>query len=243
MARRVEDLDLLYAALTNRPDVTRPGSVKGWRVAWYVDDNVAPVTEETCQAVQEAAKALSDAGLIVQEQRPPGVDRGYELWLKLFSRASVVQLRDAYQGRESEGGSFVRWRLATADDQPVPTLDEYIRGWMLRDRLREELIGWMEETRLIIAPVGAVPAVEHDVHKVTVKGQGLGVFKAFSYAQTFNVFDLPAATVPAGRSRDKLPIGIQIVGRPHGEADVLSAAAIVEEGLGGWQPPRFWSSR
>ena len=43
------------------------------------------------------------------------------------------------QGREREGGSFVSWRLATADDNPVATLDEYIADWMERDRLREEL--------------------------------------------------------------------------------------------------------
>jgi hypothetical protein len=47
---------------------------------------------------------LSDAGLIGEGAPPPHVERGNELWLKLFSRASVVQLRQAYAGREAEGG-------------------------------------------------------------------------------------------------------------------------------------------
>jgi Asp-tRNA(Asn)/Glu-tRNA(Gln) amidotransferase A subunit family amidase len=63
------------------------------------------------------------------------------------------------------------------------------------------------------------------------------VFRAFSYSQAFNVFDLPVVVVPAGRSREGLPIGVQIVGRRFAEGDVLLAAAIVEEALGGWQPP------
>jgi Asp-tRNA(Asn)/Glu-tRNA(Gln) amidotransferase A subunit family amidase len=174
---------------------------------------------------------LTNAGLIGEERLPPHVDRGNELWLKLFSRASVVQLRKWYAGRESEGGSFVSWRLATADDNPAPTLDEYIANWMERDRLREELVRWMEMTPLIIAPVGATPAYPHDTLKVTVRGGTMGTFRAFSYAQTFNVFDLPVVTIPAGRSNDGLPIGVQVIGRPFAEEMVLRAAEIIEKGL------------
>ncbi|HKO97912.1 MAG TPA: amidase family protein [Pyrinomonadaceae bacterium] len=65
--------------------------------------------------------------------------------------------------------------------------------------------------------------------------QSFGTFRAFSYCQAFNVFDLPVAVVPAGRSSDGLPIGVQIVGRPFAEQTVLAAASIVEEALGGWQ--------
>ena len=188
--------------------------------------------------MKNAAGALAGAGLMVRECRPPGIERGYELWLKLFSRASVIQLRDVYQDHETEGGGFVRWRLATADDTPTPSLDEYVRAWMERDRLREALVQWMERTPLIIAPVGATPAFEHDTLKITVGGQNIGVFRAFSYSQTFNVFDLPAAVIPAGRTAGGLPIGVQVIGRPFAEEEVLKAAAVVEEALGGWQLPQ-----
>ena len=93
----------------------------------------------------------------------------------------------------------------------------------------------MDTTPLIVCPVGATPAFAHDVHKVTIGGQSVNTFRAFSYSQTFNVFDLPAATVPAGRSAEGLPIGVQIVGRPNEEAMVLAAAAMVEEALGDCQ--------
>ena len=229
LARRIHDLRLMLSAISDDPVVTH--EVRGSRVAWYTDDGIAPVTEETARAVATAAKAFGDAGLTCEERRPPHVERGYEMWLKLFSRASVVQLRKAYAGRESEGGSFVSWRLSTADDNPPPTLDEYIAGWMERDRLREELLGLMQTTPLILAPVGATPAYAHDTLKVTVRGSTMGTFRAFSYAQTFNVFDLPVVTVPAGRSSDGLPIGVQIVGRPYAEDVVLAAAEIIEQAV------------
>lgn len=248
MARRVEDLQLLLNGL--RETRVSPGplttdsllngraAMRGCRVAWYTDDEVTPVTEETRVAVERAATALSDAGLVAEQRRPPGLERGYELWLNLFSRASVVQLRNVYTGREEEGGDFVRWRLATADNNPTPKLDEYISAWMERDRLRLALDQWMTEVPLLVAPVGATPALKHDTLKVTIGGTTLSTFRAFSYSQAFNVFDLPSVSVPAGVSAEGLPIGVQIVGRPFEEEAVLVAAAIVEEALGGWQLPR-----
>jgi Asp-tRNA(Asn)/Glu-tRNA(Gln) amidotransferase A subunit family amidase len=229
MARTVDDLRLMLQALSNSQfDQLAQPTLTGAGVAWYTDDGVAPVTEETARAVATAAQVLADRGLTVAERRPPHVHRGYEMWLKLFSRASVVQLRQVYAGREKEGGPFVSWRLATADDVPTPTLDEYIADWMERDRLREELLRWMETTPIIVAPVGATPAYPHDTLKVDVRGETFGTFRAFSYAQTFNVFDLPVVTVPAGRSNEGLPIGVQIVGRPFAEEMVLAVARMIE---------------
>lgn len=245
LARSVADLDLLFSVLVGAGEshsssaiqlAQRSALMRGWRVGWYADDGVVPVTAETRQAVVAAVGALSDAGMVTEECRPPGVERGLDLWLKLFSRASVVGLREVYKGREAEAGDFVRWRLATADDTRPGSLDEYICGWRERDRLRTELIQWLDTTPLIVCPVGATPAFAHDAHKVTVAGKTINTFRAFSYSQTFNVFDLPAATVPAARSAEGLPIGVQIVGRPGDEGAVLAAAGIVEEALGGWQP-------
>lgn len=249
MARSVNDLRLLFNVLTGNEmsaawstsfitgSTEARSFLQGGRVACYTDDGVAPVSEETRNAVESAAEALAGAGLVTEHRRPPGVERGHDLWLKLFSRASVVQLRNVYAGHEEKGGDFVRWRLATADDTPTPPLDDYISSWLERDRLRAALVDWMKETPLIIAPVGATPAYQHDTHKVTVGNCTMSTFRAFSYSQTFNVFDLPVVVVPAGRSPEGLPIGVQIVGRPFAEVVVLAAAAIIEATLGGWQQP------
>jgi Asp-tRNA(Asn)/Glu-tRNA(Gln) amidotransferase A subunit family amidase len=90
----------------------------------------------------------------------------------------------------------------------------------------------------LLAPVGATPAVKHDTLKLTIGGTTLSTFRAFSYSQAFNVFNLPSVSVPAGVSTEGLPIGVQIVGRPFAEEAVLVAAEIVENALGGWQPPK-----
>jgi Asp-tRNA(Asn)/Glu-tRNA(Gln) amidotransferase A subunit family amidase len=231
LARNAGDLRALFQALIGNGQPLHNPDLKGLRFAWYSGDGLTPVTEETEAAVRNVAAALTASGLVGAERLPPHVERGNELWLKLFSRASVVQLRKAYAGRENEGGSFVSWRLGTADETAPPVLDQYLANWMERDRLREELLRWMETTPIIVAPVGATPAYEHDTLKVTVRGSTFGTFRAFSYAQTFNVFDLPVVTVPVPQPPNGLPIGVQIVGRPFAEEMVLAAAEIVERAL------------
>jgi amidase len=42
----------------------------------------------------------------------------------------------------------------------------------------------------------------------------------------------PSIAVPAGFTADGRPVGVQIVGRPRGEAALLSAAAAFEEATG-----------
>jgi len=246
MARNTADLRLLFNVLAGiEPSrsassieglALHPAHIRGRRVAWFTDDGASPVTEETRSAVASTVSALADAEMQVEECHPPGVERGFDLWLKLFARASVVLLRELYSGREEEAGAFIRWRLKTADDSPPATLDQYIRDWRERDRLRATLLEWMATTPLIVCPVGAAEAFAHDAHKVTVAGKTVNTFRAFSYSQTFNVFDLPAVSIPAGRSAAGLPIGVQIVGRPGEEGTVLAAAKIVEQALGVWRP-------
>lgn len=231
MARSVSDLKLLFSAFSSSSATVQ--NFAHARVAFYTNDSVSPVTAETKAAVETVAKLLSEMGIATEEKLPPGVERGYELWLKIFSRGSVVILRSVYAGREKDGGNFVRWRLATADDAPPPTLDAYIQSWMDRDSLRRQLINWMETYQFIIAPVGATPALPHDTVKVSVGQTTVGVFRAFSYSQTYNTFDLPSVVIPVSKSAEGLPIGVQIIGRPFQEEALLDFAEQIEARLTG----------
>jgi amidase len=247
MARRVEDLSLIFNLIAGAREklvaaplesAARRPSLKGLRVAWYTDDQVSPVTESTRAAVKAAVGALEAAGLLASEHLPPGIERGPGLWMALFSRAILEPLRATYSGREMEAGELPRFLLKSFAARPSPSMDELLSAWTERDRLRGALLEWMAGVPLLVAPVGATHAFEHGARRLNVCGQSVSVFRAFSYAQTFNVYGLPSVCVPAARApEDGLPVGVQIVGRPFEEGLVLAAAAIVEEALGGWQAP------
>ena len=236
MARRVEDLSLLFNVLTGTRGPAAAADVRGWRVARFVDES-APVSAETHDAVGAALRALGEAGLVVVDERPPGLRRAIDLWPALFSRASATQLRETYGDDEEAAGPLVRAVLAAAERNREHDADEFARALAERDRLREALAGWMKTTPLVVAPVGAVPAFEHGARRVEVGGQQLSLFRAFGYSRAANVLGLPAAAVPAGRSREGLPLGVQVIGRPFDDEAVLAAASIIEAALGGWVPP------
>ncbi|CAN5157228.1 amidase [soil metagenome] len=248
LARRVDDLALLYQVLAQAETgellqsseaggESEVESLKNVRVAWYTNDGVSPVTEDTRQAVMAAAHALAEAGLRVEEACPPGVGRGPDLWGGLFTGAVGQMLREEYRGQEELAGPLVRVLLERASEMSTDALERYFDAWTERDRLRAVLDEWMLDRPLRVAPVGSVPAFPHGARKVLVGSVEISAFRAFSYSQTFNVFGLPVVAVPAGRSPEGLPISVQIIGRAHEEARVLAAARIVEAALGGWQSP------
>ncbi|MFL6256136.1 MAG: amidase [Pyrinomonadaceae bacterium] len=245
LARTVDDLRLFYEALSGvdegvLTDASHArGMLKGMRVAFYTDDGAAFVSAETRAVLENAARALTDAGLDVVEEVPPGVVEATGLWLSLFEYATQRLVRAAYEGREAEAGRAARVILERAERWGEPPLEKVLTSWEERDRVRGTLLRWMERTPLFIAPVGAVPAFRHEEFgRVEVEGRSVATFRAFAHAHAANVFDLPAACVPAGRNSAGLPIGVQVVGRPHEERRVLLAARVLEEALGGWQPPR-----
>ena len=251
LARTVADLALLFKVIAdpaagdvNRSLDLRNVNLHGLRAAWYTNDGVTPVERETAQAVEDAAGALRDSGLDVRQDTPPGALQGLGLWLELFARTASNQLREFYRGREQEAGPQVSVMLVRAREEEdlsmaekVSAAERLAKAVVERERLREQLRRWMKTTPLFIAPVGATSAFAHGTQRVEVDGESISVFRAFSYSQTFNVFGLPSVTVPAGNSREGLPIGIQIVGRPFEERAVLNAAEIIEQALGGWQRP------
>jgi amidase len=237
LARSVEDLELLFGVLAGDD---APGAdaerLRGARAAFFFDDGTVPATDETRAAVVRASEALRDAGLLVEEERPPSVESAHAAWLSLFSYPTARYLREFYGGREEEAGPVARALLKR--DVRGPDAEAFLAAWDERDRLRGELLRWMERTPLVVAPVGPVGAFRHEEsRKVEVSGEVFQTFRAFALAQAFNVYDLPAVCVPAGAARSGLPVGVQIAGRPFEERRVLAAARVIEKALGGWRPP------
>jgi Asp-tRNA(Asn)/Glu-tRNA(Gln) amidotransferase A subunit family amidase len=246
LARRVEDLGLMLSVLAG-VDPADPQSApvpvreyrqidaRKLRVMWYANDGFTPVTQATRETVERAAKALADRGLEVVERRPAGIEGAFELWYGFLGQAGVPAIVKMYEGREELMGPLMQALNAIIQPQ---TKEEFLGAWIGRDLLRASVVTEMMDYPVILAPVTAMPAFEHD-HKggFTIEGQEVDYLAAFSYTMTYNVLGLPGAVVPCGRSPEGLPIGVQIVGRPFEEETVLTVAAVLEEALGGYQRP------
>ena len=61
------------------------------------------------------------------------------------------------------------------------------------------------------------------------------------FTVTVNLAGLPGISVPAGLDPSGLPLGLQLIGKPWGEAELLSTAAVLEEAAGfSAKPDKWW---
>jgi Asp-tRNA(Asn)/Glu-tRNA(Gln) amidotransferase A subunit family amidase len=252
MARRVGDLYAMFKVMAgwdsydpmSAPVPVAPldaGSAAPIRIGYFEDDGRTMVTSETREAVRRAAGAAGDAGHHVEAFRPDGLDRARELWNVFFAELGLLLLGETLDGAE-RGLPILKAFLRGAAPPPPLTSLGLMHAWIDRDELRAKLLRQMETHRILICPVASLPAFVHGEREWTVDGTNVEYLDAMSYTQWFNVLGNPAAVVPVGRSPEGLPIGVQVVGRPFEEELVLSVAAAIERGCGGYAPPPVGTS-
>jgi Asp-tRNA(Asn)/Glu-tRNA(Gln) amidotransferase A subunit family amidase len=124
-------------------------------------------------------------------------------------------------GREAELSANIRDRLEANEPGTTAQLQQVAA---LRDLGRAKIVSFMERCPILIMPVASVPAYRPDPDRYDrpadfdVDGNLIPRLKALSCT---------AAVVPFGTSRDGLPVGVQIVGRPFADAEVLAVASIL----------------
>jgi aspartyl-tRNA(Asn)/glutamyl-tRNA(Gln) amidotransferase subunit A len=57
---------------------------------------------------------------------------------------------------------------------------------------------------------------------------------------TVNLAGLPGVAVPAGLDSQGLPLGLQLIGRPWEEGDLLNVAYVIERAAGFVSKPAKW---
>lgn len=254
MARTVADLKILFEAMQG-PDVgdtnAAPMPVR-WpsevdtrklRVGYFEDDGRTPVTAETRLAVRAATEALRNTGFQVEPFRPQGLEEARQLWWTYFVVAGGMLIKPMFKDRESDLSPILRQFLEWSAAEPVPTADDLLDAWIRRDTLRVQFFTQMEQYPILLCPVAAIPAFRHGERSWLIDGKTVPYFDAWSYTEFFNLLGNPAAVVPVGRSPEGLPIGVQIVGRPWEEEQVLSVAAALEKECGAWRVPPLARNR
>jgi amidase len=111
---------------------------------------------------------------------------------------------------------------------------------MERDIIREAVLRQMEQYAVWLLPVAPGPAFKHGEIGWTRENHAGTFVETFPYTQWFNLLGYPAAVVPVTRSKEGLPMGVQIAGRPWGEAMVLAVAAAIERAFGYQAPPMIF---
>jgi len=248
MARTVADLKALFEVMQGSDDgdpsaapvpVRWPNGddLKKLRIGYFEDDGRTPVTAKTRAAVRDAAAALKRAGFAVEPFRPEGLEQARQLWWQFFGIAGGMLLGPMTKGREAELSPILKQFSSWVAAEPSHTARTLLDTWIMRDVVRMHVFSQMRQYPILLCPVAAIPAFRHGERSWNIDGQTVQYLDAWSYTEWFNLLGTPAVAVPVGRSKEGLPIGVQIVARPWEEELVLAVAAELETQCGPWQAP------
>jgi len=211
--------------------------VTGMRVAWSPTLGYAKADPEVIAIAEKAAKTFSGLGCIVEQVDNVFDQDPVDLFTSEFYAGIGTRLRPILEKSTNLLDPAVAQILRGALEQSV---EDYYTNVFRRYELRETIRQFFEKYDLLLSPT--LPVVAFDVNKdlpPMLEGSDRNVVSWVYYTYPFNLTGQPAASVPGGYSKEKLPVGLQIVARTNKEVDIFRAAAAFEEAApwAGRQPP------
>jgi aspartyl-tRNA(Asn)/glutamyl-tRNA(Gln) amidotransferase subunit A len=95
----------------------------------------------------------------------------------------------------------------------------YLRAQKVRTLIRNDFLEAYKSVDVILTPTSPTPAFKRGA-----KADPLAMYLCDVYTIGVNLAGLPGISVPCGFSRGGLPIGMQLIGQPFREADLLAVA-------------------
>jgi amidase len=211
----------LKAALT--PAVPR-------RIGYSPDLGFLPVDPEVEAICAAAARRFAERGVAVELVGPD-----FSGARDIFQTLRAVRFVGSYGPLLAEHRARIKPEVIWNIEAGL-ALDGETIGRANRERV--ELYGrvtrFFEDYDLLLSPAVIVPPFDIDQrYVVEVAGRHFDNYVewlAMSFAVTLT--GCPALSLPCGFTRSGMPVGLQLVGRPRGEAALLGAAALLEEQFG-----------
>jgi len=223
--------------------------VGGMKAALPVQFMGSGVAKEVREAVLASAKALEGLGVKVSEVSIPSLDLALSAYYIISSAeassnlgrfdgvrygrraANCESLDEMYLRSRSEGfGAEVKRRIMLgAFALSAGYYDAYYKkALQVRTRVKSEFDAVLEKHDVILSPVAPTAA-----YKLGEKRDDpLEMYMGDVCTVPVNISGLPAISLPCAETSDGLPIGLQIIGKAFGEADILRAASAVEAWAG-----------
>jgi len=99
---------------------------------------------------------------------------------------------------------------------------DYVNARRTLERIRREILSIFQDVDLLVTPT--TPRPPYTITESLRRDEAESLPPLLSNTGPFNVYGLPAISIPCGFTGDGLPIGLQIAGPPFGEPAVLTLA-------------------
>jgi aspartyl-tRNA(Asn)/glutamyl-tRNA(Gln) amidotransferase subunit A len=101
----------------------------------------------------------------------------------------------------------------------------YLKAQKVRTLIRQDFLDVFEQVDLLLTPVAPTPAF-----KIGEKTDDpLQMYLSDIFTIPLNLAGLCGLSLPCGSSSEGLPIGLQLLGKPFAEAEILQAAWAFED--------------
>jgi amidase len=202
------------------------------KVAYFTDDGASTPTREIIAAVQNSAKAFADAGIKVEESRPPDAANAGKVYHDMSRGDGGAGTRAFLKSIGSDQISPLFEKALTHSVAPaMATTTDALAAFVRWDLYRNAMLRFMENYDAILSAVAPFPALLHGTSFDDENRRGFG------YAQAYNLTGWPTATVRVGTSPEGLPLGVQVAARPWREDVALALVQHLEKTFGGWKAP------
>ena len=142
--------------------------------------------------------------------------------------ADVTDVEELYSRSRAEGfGAEVKRRIILGTYVLSSGYYDayYLRAQKVRTLIRQDFLNAYKEVDALLTPTSPVPAF-----KLGEKSDPLAMYLCDIYTIGVNLAGLPAVSVPCGFTTGGLPIGLQLIGQPFRETELLAIARHYEQG-------------
>jgi amidase len=248
MARSVDDVSLLISVIAG-PDPRAPLAIeqdpnvfaelidssncrdtenflKGIRVAWSKDLGFLPVHDSVVAVLEQAVSDLTGLGCALREDQPDLKD-AEDIFLKLRAAGFAGSYAQALKQSPQMLKDTIRWNTEVGLKLSIVDI---AKAEAKRVALYERVLKFFENYDFLILPAAQTPPfpVEWDWVRKINNTKFDNYLQWMQICCTITLTTLPAISVPAGFTADGLPVGLQIVGRPHADLDLLKFARAFE---------------
>ena len=257
MARSARDLRLLLSIIENGPMAPRaaPADLKTVRIGLWLDEPSFVLDAEVRTAIESFAAELAAAGAeVVPIQSPVHMPTLMGAYQTLLGAVLGEDMPPAMIRGMQRMRGWAKWSMDRGGG-PLSTAAMTLaytathREWMaadaVRNRLRHEVTGAFDLYDVILAPIAPVVAFAHDHRPFarrrlkTSTGESLPYNVMLNWIALATALHLPATTIPAGPSASGLPVGVQLIGPPGGDARTLALAQAIDENVRGFVAPNL----
>ena len=195
------------------------------RIGYATSINGTSATPAVLEGLKNIREILGTLGEVddITLNAPHLIDVFNKHW---SAAASYIVAQFPPRDKKKLDPRFLHW-AAKGDVLP---LRDYLQAEYNRILIGEYFKSLLDTYDVIVTPTTAMTAFEAGVDMPTEKGKPWDNWTPFTFPA--NLAKLPAASLPAGMSKDGLPVGLQVMGGFLKDVLVLQVALRLEDAIG-----------